>query len=46
MKNWKEVWRLAVAPRLTTGALFALRDALAADDPQLIQGAVTEPAVD
>lgn len=40
---WREVWRRAVAPSLSTAGLLALRAGLLADDPALIQGATTQP---
>jgi hypothetical protein len=40
---WRDAWRRALAPLLTTPGLRALRRALAGDDPALLQGAVTSP---
>lgn len=37
------VFREHVAPLLSTAGLTALRDALASDDPRLLQGATTTP---
>lgn len=42
MESWREVWRVT-APMLPEAGLLALRDALAADSPALIQGATTSP---
>jgi hypothetical protein len=41
--NWQEVWRRGFAPQLSDRALKALADALAVDDPRLIQGYCTDP---
>lgn len=43
MESWRHVWREGIAPLLSTPGLEALRDALAADDPRLIQGITVEP---
>ncbi len=43
MESWKVVWRKAAAPLLSTPGLVALRQALVADDPRLLQGATTTP---
>src|SRR5437868_4607007 len=43
MNAWQQVWREGIAPQLSTPGLLAIRDALAADDPRLTQGAVTSP---
>jgi hypothetical protein len=43
MESWRTVWRKAVAPLMPHKGLVALRDALLADDPSLLQGATTSP---
>ena len=43
MESWRKVWRDGFAPQLATAGLEALRQALAEDDPRLIQGATTSP---
>jgi hypothetical protein len=43
MNTWQRSWRLGLAPLLTPAGLSALRTALDADDPRLVQGATTEP---
>jgi hypothetical protein len=43
MESWKRVWRQGVAPLLSDRALLALRGALSADSPELVQGATTTP---
>lgn len=43
MQRWQSVWRIGLAPQLSTAALGLLRDALRADDPRLQQGATTMP---
>jgi hypothetical protein len=43
VETWRKVWRIGVAPQLSTRGLEALRDALVADDPRLMQGATTTP---
>lgn len=43
MESWRSTWRNGFAPVLSTAALSALRDALANDDPRLVQGATTSP---
>jgi hypothetical protein len=43
IEKWRDCWRRGVVPNLTTGNLLALRKALDADDPRLIQGATTLP---
>jgi hypothetical protein len=43
MSAWQRCWRFGLAPLLTPEGLAALRAALAADDPRLVQGATTEP---
>jgi hypothetical protein len=43
MEHWRNVWRNGFAPLLSTKALDKLCTALKEDNPQLIQGATTEP---
>lgn len=43
MQSWRKVWRDAVAPLLGVPELEALRDALASDDPRLMQGRTADP---
>lgn len=43
MESWRKVWRDAAAPLLPVAGLEALRAAVLADDPALIQGATTTP---
>ena len=43
MESWRIVWRDGFVPVLSTVGLMALRDALRADDPRLVQGATTTP---
>lgn len=43
MENWRDVWRRGFAPILPTNGLIALREGLLRDDPQLLQGATTQP---
>jgi hypothetical protein len=43
LEPWRDVWRNGVAPLLSVPALAALRDALAADDPRLMQGRTVFP---
>jgi hypothetical protein len=43
MTVWQKVYREAISPQLSTRALLALKNALALDDPALIQGKATEP---
>src|SRR5215210_7646809 len=43
MESWRNVWRTGVATLLSTESLEALREALATDDPRLLQGATTTP---
>jgi len=43
MESWREVWRKGFAPLISTEGLKALADALAGDDPRLLQGATTSP---
>lgn len=44
MESWRKVWRDGFAPQFSTAALAAMRDALANDHPNLVQGATTIPA--
>lgn len=41
--TWQQVWREGIAPQFDRAQLLALREALANDDPRLLQGATTEP---
>ena len=41
--SWCRVWRDGIAPQLSTDGLAALAEALARDNPCLIQGATTVP---
>jgi hypothetical protein len=43
IESWRKVFRDGIAPQLSTAALEALRQALATDDPRLLQGATTAP---
>jgi hypothetical protein len=43
MDSWRKVWREGLAPHLSTEGLDALAEALANDDPRLLQGATTTP---
>src|SRR5207253_4862150 len=43
MESWRNVWRQGVATLLSTESLESLREALATDDPRLLQGATTTP---
>jgi len=43
MEAWRKVWREGLAPQLSINALTALKQALLADDPRLLQGATTSP---
>src|SRR5437868_10201390 len=43
MESGRKVGREGLAPRLSTGGLEALRQALASDDARLLQGATTTP---
>jgi hypothetical protein len=43
MESWRRVWRDGFAPLLSTAGLESLRDALAADDRRLLQGATSSP---
>lgn len=43
MESWRIVWRDGFLPVLSTTGLTALRDALRADDPRLVQGTTTTP---
>jgi hypothetical protein len=40
---WQHTWRHGFAPNISTAGLLALRTALLADDPRLIQGNTTTP---
>jgi hypothetical protein len=42
-ERWRAVWRQGLAPLLSTPELAVLRDALAGDDPALLQGQTTQP---
>lgn len=42
-EEWRRVWREGFAKVLPTAGLEALRDALRADDPRLMQGSTTTP---
>ncbi len=43
MECWKKVWRLGLAPVLSTAGLQALHRALVDNDGRLLQGATTNP---
>lgn len=43
MEAWRKVWRLGFVPVISTAGLAVLREALAGDDPRLIQGATSTP---
>src|SRR5437763_9030928 len=43
MESWRNVWRTGVATLLSTESLESLREALATDDPRLLQGSTTTP---
>jgi hypothetical protein len=43
VEEWRRVFREGVAPVLPAAGLAALRDALARDDPRLVQGCTTSP---
>jgi hypothetical protein len=43
MESWRLVWRDGFAPGFSAAGLVALRDALAADDPRLVQGSTSVP---
>lgn len=43
MESWRRVWREGIAPLLSTAALVALRNALATNDPRLVQGETVVP---
>jgi hypothetical protein len=45
MESWREVWRVGLAPVISTAGLVALRDALRSDDPRLVQHATTLPLI-
>ena len=40
---WRAAWRQGVGPLLPHSGLVALREALAEDDPALVQGVTMEP---
>lgn len=40
---WQRVWRMGIAPLLSTNSLLALREGLERDDQRIIQGATTIP---
>jgi hypothetical protein len=41
--DWREVWRLGIAPELSLDCLWALERGLDTDDPELIQGGIVLP---
>lgn len=41
--SWQTCFRVGIAPQLSTRGLAALRKALEADDPRLVQGSTTTP---
>jgi hypothetical protein len=43
MQSWPRIWRIGLAPQLSTLGLESLRHALASDDDRLLQGATTSP---
>jgi hypothetical protein len=43
MEKWRRVWREGFGPLLSTRSLQLLQNALVHDDPQLVQGAISEP---
>lgn len=43
MKAWQKVFREGIVPNVEPGGLLSLYEALANDDPRLIQGATTTP---
>src|SRR5438552_11848691 len=43
LEPWRDCWRRGIAPLLSIANLQALREALAADDPRLVQGATCVP---
>jgi hypothetical protein len=43
MESWRTVWRDGFVPVLSLKGLEALRDALVANDPRIIQGSTTTP---
>lgn len=43
MESWRRVFKEGFAPQCSTAELVALRDALVADDPHILQGATTSP---
>lgn len=42
--DWRSIFHDAIAPRLSTAGLIALRQALEEDDPRLLQCSTVEPA--
>lgn len=42
-ESWRVVWRRGFVPLISDAGLKALRDALATDDPRLLQGATSVP---
>lgn len=42
-RDWRQVWREAVAPLMPTEGLHALKEALESNDSTLLQGATTSP---
>ena len=43
MQSWKKVWREGIIPQLSVDQLQVLKQALEVDDPNLLQGATTQP---
>lgn len=43
LETWRQVWRDGFVPVLSTPALTKLKEALARDDPRLLQAATTKP---
>jgi hypothetical protein len=43
IESWRTCWRTGFVPSFTRGQLLALKEALASDDPELIQGATSQP---
>lgn len=43
LESWRQVWRNGFVPILPRAGLEALRNALIADDPRLMQGCTTSP---
>ncbi len=42
-ESWRTVWRKGFAPQFSLECLTAMREALATDDPRLLQGATCSP---